>query len=212
MAKFCPRYLAELNPAGFLLPPVKQRLCLLTGQSNFATSDLPLDKKSFLQAVAPSDVHITMVGFPWHADFTQPVISAPSLLAASARNARQWIWKRSNACFRHALSSIIGTALQRTEERLLLIAGSCGADFLAHALCDMPANGPEIWVVMLGPAGGIPTARYIARQKVIQGHQDCWSRMLWKGTVHMRPACGHLDYYTNQETIAATSAFFAGES
>jgi hypothetical protein len=211
MVETYPHRLANLNPALFLLPSVAQRLCLLTGQSDFATSDLPADKEAFLKIVAPTDTIVTHAGFPWHADFTKPVHTIPPLLAASYRNARQWIWARRDELYRNALSNIIHTVVQRTEKRLLFVLGSCGVDLLAEALSRLPAGGPEIWAAILGPAGRIPAHQNLTRQIVIQGQYDIWSRVLWRGSVQKQPKCGHLDYYTDTETLAVTTAFFAGK-
>jgi hypothetical protein len=211
MVETYPQRLANLNLASFLLPSVAQRLCLLTGQSDFATSDLPADKTAFLKIVAPTDTMVTHAGFPWHADFTKPAHATPTLLAASYRNARQWIWARRDERYRNALSNIINTVAQRTEKRLLFVLGSCGVDLLAEALSRLPARGPEIWAAILGPAGRIPLHQSLTRQIVIQGRYDIWSRALWRGSVQNRPKCGHLDYYTDTETLAVTTAFFAGK-
>ena len=211
MADPYPDLLARLDPAGFLLPPVGRRLCLLTGQSSFTTSALPDDKRAFLTMVAPAGAEVTMTGFPWHAAVSDER-APPGLLAASLRNASQWLWARRHEGFRAALSAILGLALARTEERLLLVTGSCGVDLLAQALSRLPSHGPELWVASLGPVGRLPPDRRIARSLIIQGRGDSWSRLLWRGRVHRRPDCGHLDYYRNRETIAATAAFFGGAS
>ena len=210
MADSYPDRLVALDPAGFLLPPARQRLCLLTGQSSFATSALPADKRAFLTAVAPSGTEGTMAGFPWHAAFLDEE-AVPGLLPASLRNARQWLWARRHDGFGAALSGILALALMRTSERLLVVTGSCGIDLLAQALSRPPPGGPELWVAGLGPVGRCPQERRIARMRIIQGQRDSWSRVLWRGRVHDRPDCGHLDYYRNGDAMAATASFLAGE-
>lgn len=209
MAERYPERLAGLDPAGFLLPPARRRLCLLTGQSSFTSSALPADKLRFLNAVAPADVLVTPAGFPWHAALTGAV-AVPGLLPACLRNARQWRWARRHEGFRGALSAILELALKRTEDRLLVVTGSCGVELLAQALSRLPTGGPALWAAVLGPAGRVPSARHVARLLVIQGRRDVWSRMLWQGPVHRQPDCGHLEYYRDDDTIAAASAFFAG--
>ncbi|MEW6639030.1 MAG: hypothetical protein AB1586_00900 [Pseudomonadota bacterium] len=201
--------LATLDPTGFLLPRAAQRLCLLTGQSDFATSALPPDKHAFLAAVAPPGAVVTPVGFPWHASFAAPSAGPVPLARASVRNARQWIWARHSAVYRAALATIVGTLLARTEQRLLLVTGSCGVDLLTAALARLPAHGPEIVAAIVGPAGRAPPKGRLTRALVVQGRRDIWSRALWRGAVDERPPCGHLDYYGDAATRAAIAAFFA---
>ncbi|MGO4712090.1 hypothetical protein [Bradyrhizobium sp. 2TAF24] len=210
MADSYAQRLARLDPAGFLLPPAARRLCLLTGQSDFTTSALPADKRAFLDAVAPADVVMTPVGFPWHADFAAPAAGAVPIALASLRNARQWLWARGHPVYRAGLAASVGTLLARTGRRLFLVTGSCGIDLLADALAHLPAQGPEIWAAVVGPAGRLPPAGRLAGMLVVQGRGDIWSRALWRGAVDVRPRCGHLDYYTDDATRAAIAAFFAG--
>jgi|GEM_PF-1803702 len=204
-----PQRLAELDPEGFLLPQAKTRICLLTGQSSFTSSALPADKLTFLSAVTSAEAVLTPTGFPWHDSLSKQQSRAPGLFGASLRNVQQVIWVRYNKDFRNALSAIVGTLLERTEERLLLVTGSCGVDLLSHALSLLPTGGPQIWALILGPTGRLPADGRITRSLVIQGHRDIWSRLLWRGPVHVRPDCGHLDYYRNCDVITAASAFFA---
>jgi len=199
--------LVTLTGADFLLPPVARRLCLLTGQSCFRSSLLPPDKRDFLAAIAPRGVEIVPTGFPWHRQFAIPA-PAPSLLSASLRNARQWIWARRDARYRAALTAILGRLLAQTREQLLLVTGSCGIDLLAAVLPDLPP-GPPIYLVALGPAGRVPVADRLADWVVLQGRRDGWSRLLWRGPVQGRPDCGHLDYYCNADSIARVRAFLA---
>lgn len=209
MADAYPRRLATLDPAGFLLPRVAERLCLLTGQSDFATSALASDKLAFLTAVAPAGATITPVGFPWHMDFAAPAEGAVPIALASLRNARQWIWARRDTVYRDAVANVVGTLLARTEQRLLLVTGSCGVDLLADALARLPAGGPQIRAAIVGPAGRRPCEGRLAATLVVQGRRDGWSRALWRGAVDVRPDCGHLQYYMNGATRAAIAAFFA---
>lgn len=201
------RQLANLPAAGFLLPPVPRRLCLLTGQSCFRSSLLPPDKQAFLAAVAPDGVEIVPTGFPWHRRFAVPA-PPPPLLTASMRNALQWLWARRDAAYLAALTVILGQLLAPTRDKLLLITGSCGIDLLAAVLPRLPL-GPDIHVVALGPAGRLPSLDRLARLRVLQGRQDGWSRLLWRGPVHDHPDCGHLEYYQNAQAIALTRAFLA---
>ncbi len=199
--------LAGLSEDGFLLPVASRRLCLLTGQSCLRSSLLPPDKLDFLAAVAPDGVEITRTGFPWHQQFAVPAPS-PSLTRASLRNARQWVWARCDTVYLAALTAILGVLLDRTREKLFLVTGSCGIDLLSAILPDLPP-GPEIHVVALGPAGRSPRLDLLSSLLVMQGSRDGWSRYLWRGVVHFRPDCGHLDYYQNAEAIAMTRSFLA---
>lgn len=209
MAEAYAHRLARLDPAGFLLPRAARRLCLLTGQSDFATSALAADKLAFLAGVAPVETLVTPVGFPWHAAFAAPATKPVPIVMASVRNARQWIWARRNSLYRDALAGIVATLIARTEQRLLLVTGSCGVDLLADALGRLPASGPEIRAAIVGPAGRMPPAGRLAGRLVVQGRRDTWSRMLWRGPVDVRPDCGHLGYYEDDATRAAIAAFFA---
>lgn len=204
------RHLAELPEDGFLLPLTDRRLCLLTGQSCFRSSLLPPDKRAFLTAVAPDGVEIVQTGFPWHQQFAVPA-PPPPLLAASLRNARQWLWARHDAAYLAALGAILGRLLDRTREKLFLVTGSCGIDLLAAALPHLPP-GPEIHVAALGPAGRAPPIAPLSGLLVLQGRRDGWSRCLWRSPVHAHPDCGHLDYYWNPDAIAMTRAFLGDAS
>lgn len=210
MAEPYRRRLAELPEDGFLLPVASRRLCLLTGQSCLRSSLLPPDKLDFLAAVAPDGVEITRTGFPWHQQFAVPAPS-PSLLRASLRNTRQWVWARCDAVYLAALTAILGILLDRTREKLFLVTGSCGIDLLTAVLPDLPRRS-EIHVVALGPAGRSPRIDLLSSLLVIQGIRDGWSRHLWRGVVHTQPYCAHLDYYRNTEAIAMTRSFLAQAS
>lgn len=208
MAEPYPQLLAGLAPDGFLIPETPRLVCLLTGQSSFTSSALPPDKRDFLAAIAPAGWAVLGEGFPWHRRLSPPG-PVPGLLAASLRNARQWLWARHHQAYRQILGHILGRLLDG-RERLLLVTGSCGIDLLAAGLATLPPPpAARIDLVALGPAGRMPPPGWCARTLILQGRGDGWSRALWRGPVDHRPGCGHLDYYTDTETIDLVRRFAA---
>jgi len=203
--------LEDLDPAGFELAPAMDRLVLLTGQSSFMSSALRAEQMDFLQAVAPPGARVCLLGFPWHHGLATPH-DAPNLLAASWRNGQQWWWTRRRGRFTDLLSGIVARLRRHTAQRLLVVTGSCGIQLLAAALHGMDGPGPPISVFALGPVGAAPAPGCLAGLEVVQGSQDGWSRLLWRGAVDHRPRCGHLDYYRDAATREAARRFLAREA
>jgi hypothetical protein len=191
--------LAALPPDGCLLTPASSRLLLLTGQSSFRSSVLSPEQFAFLSAVAPPGAVPLDAGFPFHVAFLEPSPSAPGLLAASCRNALQVLWTRYDPAFVAHVAARLQQAAAATSRRLILITGSCGLQ-LANAA--WPAlrlpHRLRIDVVALGPASFGPLH---VPATVLQGRRDDWSRLLYRGPVHYRPPCGHLDYWRCPDTI-----------
>lgn len=203
--------LEKLDEAGFMLPPTRHRFLLLTGQSCFTSSRLRPEQLSFLQEIAPPAAEVVNLGFPWHKDMDCETAS-PHLLAASWRNFCQWRWARRRGRFTNILERVFGLLLTSASERLSIITGSCGIHLLAAALELTPPSDISIQVLALGPVGRVPELGRLKRLEVLQGKRDYWSRALWSGPIHHRPANGHLNYFSTPENRVLAKAFFAREA
>jgi len=189
--------LAALSPEGCLLAPADCRLILLTGQSSFASSALSPAQREFLSAVSPTGASIVDAGFPFHQEFHGGGFAETGLIGASVRNAAQVIWSRTSIPFRHSVARRLQRAIDTTRQRLLLLTGSCGLQLANAVWPDLRIpHALRIDAVALGPACFGPLQ---LDATVIQGRQDIWSRLFYRGPVHHLSNCAHLDYWTSTE-------------
>lgn len=190
-------YLQRLHGVG-VLPPVTNRIALLTGQSSFLSSALSPSQISFLEGVAPAGCSILRTGFPF--DSTLETFRNAGMAGASWRNARQVYWSIFSATFRGAVARRLQAMMDATSRRLILITGSCGLQLANSAwpLLRVPA-ALRVDVIALGPACfGAPRMPVT----VIQGRRDGWSRLFYRGRVDHFCECGHLGYWNSDEVRA----------
>lgn len=187
-------FLEQLDPHRTLLTPRPYRALLWTGQSSWQHAGLFPDQQHLLKTLFADDAVNT--GFPFHQDCAQHQPSP--LWRASLRNARQTLWCRSNPRYQRLLRQVLQTAIQNTKEQLTLLTASCGLEILNAAF---PATQPKlkIKIIALGPTclADIQIPAFTA----IQGRQDIYSKLLYRGPVHHQPNCGHLDYAHCPETL-----------
>lgn len=177
MAKEYKEKLSNLNESGYMLKREDNRLCLLTGQSSFKTSRLDKDKLDFLNHISDHNFTAVTIGFPWHNEF-DVLADKPSLITASIRNIRQYLWLNFDKEYKKKVSDIINKLVQMTNNRLIIITGSCGIKYLSCALENINITS-ELWVLALGPVGNKNiNSRNIRRFHVIQGKYDIWSKLL----------------------------------
>lgn len=202
-----PQRLAGLPPERSLIAPADFRIAILTGQSSFASSRLSLPQEQFIEAIAPDGYDLLMSGFPYHAD-QMAVRPEPSIIAASWRNAAQTLWSVRPTGFRNSLSQIVGMLISRTNRRLVVIAGSCGLQLINSIWPGLPKHPQlDIRVIALGPACFGPLQMSAS---VIQGSQDLWSKLFYRGPVHFHVRCGHLDYWDSPEVRQITNSLIVG--
>jgi hypothetical protein len=201
--------LGSLAPERSLIAQAESRAVILTGQSSFTSSRLTPSQCCFLESVAPPDFDLMRSGFPYHADLLG-VGPAPSLTAASWRNAAQTLWSTAPAAFHRSLAQILGKLLARTSRRLVLITGSCGLQFANSVWSELhkPAQ-LDIRVIALGPACFGPVRMPGAQVAVVQGSQDYWSKLLFRGRIDFPVQCGHLDYWNSPEVCEIARAWIA---
>ena len=131
------------------------------------------------------------------------------MLAASWRNLLQWLWAKRHPRFIASIARIFHLVRQRTMEKLFIVTGSCGVQFLAAALNGEAASGCAIDLLAMGPVGDVPDRSKLGRLHVVQGKADYWSRALWRGPVDCRTRAGHLDYYRDPAVRASARHFFS---
>ena len=182
-------YLARIDSLDYsrsVASPARHRVALLTGQSSFRSSRLTDDQMTLLRAV-PNATPLPL-GFPFHPEF-DVVAPQPGILAASFRNALQFVWSlRPQRPVARALQPLF----TNTSECLTIVTGSCGLQLLnaAWPLLERPPT-LQVRIIALGPAGFHHGLEAIT----IQGRRDFWSRLLYRGPVHAASDCGHLDYW-----------------
>lgn len=182
--------------------PAPARLLLLTGQSRLDASPLSPQQRAFLAALTHSGLDIVARGFPFDTESEAP--PAP-IVAASLRNARQYLWSQQRN-FGALIANILFGALANAE-RAIIVTGSNGLALLNAALAAAPdAPRPPLNVLAIGPAGAPSIARDLTFAAV-QSAQDPWSRALYAGPVAFRPTCGHLGYWANEPTRAFARSF-----
>jgi hypothetical protein len=147
----------------------------------------------FLRSVAPPETAILEAGFPFHPEFDHPSESA--LIAASVRNALQYLWSRHSPGYQRLVTKALQPLFDNTSHKLVIITGSCGLQILHSAWPSIvkPAN-LNVRIIAVGPAGP-PMPEAIT----LQGTRDFWSKILYRGPVAVRCNTGHLDYWSSPE-------------
>lgn len=189
-------FLEQLDPQRSLLTPRENRALLWTGQSSWHHAGLFPDQSNLLKTLFQDDALNT--GFPFHQDCTQHHPSP--LWRASLRNIRQSLWCLHHPRYQRLLSQVLAAALQQTSQRLTLLTFSCGLEMLNAAFTHLTAPAHlELRIFALGPTclADLRLPAFTA----IQGQRDVYSRALYRGPVHYRVPCGHLEYSRCPETL-----------
>ena len=201
--------LAALPAAGSVVgEPAAYRVVLLTGQSAYRHSQLSPDQLALLTPLREFGFAVVEAGFPYHGELlTRPHRREP-ILAASARNASQFVSASWSPRFREQLGRHLRPLLERTERGLLVVTGSSGLHLWAAARPALhPPPGLTVRLLALGPVAGPGTLDRVTATGVsidiVRGESDWLSRLLAGGHLgqaeHAGPATtvvagGHLDY------------------
>lgn len=198
------RWLAAHADATPLARPATARAVWLTGQSSWRHSRLSSGQHAVLDALDAHGWEPLRVGFPWTDQAAAEPYRREPLLAASARNARQWAAARPGSTFTRHAADHLQVLLDRTASDLLLLCGSAGARILASAAPRLrtPA-GLRVHVVGLGPVGPLPAARDGWSVHVVRGRSDLLSRWGYRGTTDVVVPGGHLSAATSPAAVAA---------
>ncbi|AEE47325.1 hypothetical protein [Cellulomonas fimi] len=198
------RWLVAHADATPLAGPATARAVWLTGQSSWRHSQLSPGQLAVLDTLAAHGWEPLRVGFPWTERAAAEPYRREPLLAASARNARQWAAARPGSRFARHAADHLQVLLDRTATDLLLLCGSAGARVLASAAPSLrtPA-GLRVHVVGLGPVGALPVAGSGWSVHVVRGRSDLLSRWGHRGAADVVVPGGHLVAATSPAAVAA---------
>ena len=205
------RRLAQREARGSLIQDTGSRIVLLTGQSSFSSARLSPEQETFLRMVAPVGCEPLLAGFPYHANFLGADFRSAGMVAASVRNGVQVMGSLLHPSYRLVLEGVLQELVDKTRELLVLVTGSCGLQ-MANAVwprLQLPV-GLRVEVVALGPACAGVLRLQGARVTVVQGDQDGWSHLFYRGNVDVRCSSGHLDYWTSLEVQDCVAKHLAG--
>jgi hypothetical protein len=190
------------------LPERPHRLALLTGQSRLDDSALSAEQGAFLASLGQPQLDIVPRGFPFdQAESAQPAQVPPPLLLAAVRNARQYLWTRTDPRFVALVAAAVQRLADATSHNLVLLTGSSGLALLDAAARQLRLRaGTRLAILAFGPVGRAPADARIAFSAV-QGRADRWSRALYAGPVSHRPECGHLDYWRSADCRGIAADF-----
>lgn len=180
--------LYRLEPAAFPWTPVK--IAVVTGLSDVRHCELAEDQRLLLESIdVPSEWKV-MRNFPFVA--ARVGTRRSSLLRASLANGYQFL----NARRLMTSAAPHWRALFASTDRLLLLVGSCGYQFVADALRFNP-GGTAVQVLSLGPVGFRRARRMDSC--VVQGEGD-WISRLFVATADVRlRGVGHMDYWGHEQ-------------
>lgn len=186
------RYRLDAHLAG----PAEMRAAWLTGQSSFRHSQLSPQQHGMLDALAGLGYVPMRCGFPYNREALVEPYRRESLVAASIRNAAQYVASRGGRRFGVEVARHLRPLVERTSDHLLLLCGSCGADLFAAALphIRLDAGRPVVTVVALGPVGRVPTEDGRITVRVVRGDRDRISRWGCREPADVVVPGGHLDY------------------
>lgn len=205
-------HILDGDPADSLVWPARNRIALLTGQSDPSNTALSPEQSEFLEAIAPPGFDVLPHGFPFsRASEPGGRYRRPHLFRASLNNAHQTMAAIFSGRFRTIVATRLGELLDRTSGTLILVTGSCGLQFVNAAWPQLQASAGKLHIVALGPAspGRLAVPRPLLT--AVRGNSDIWSRMLYRGRIGHAVRCGHLDYWTSPETIALVRALLAAK-
>ena len=197
--------------SGHLAEPVPAAVAWLTGQSSYQHSSLSPGQLGLLDAVAAEGFSPVRAGFPFNTGALGVEYSPEPLVAASVRNAAQYLAARFDRRFQEELARHLQPLFDRTGRRLVLLCGSCGLELLAAARPRLVVpESLQVLAVALGPVGRRWPAGSPFRLHVIQGSQDWISRLGYRGQADLRLRSGHMSYHSEPEVRAEVARLCAG--
>jgi UDP:flavonoid glycosyltransferase YjiC (YdhE family) len=169
--------------AGHLAVSAPNCAAWLTGQSSYRHSQLSAGQLDLLNSLTAVGYEAVRGGFPFNGGaMTVPYRPQP-LVAASVRNAAQYLAARMDRRFRVELTRHLRPMFDQTGCRLVLLCGCCGLELLAAALPLLRLRPRlEVLALALGPVGRLPPAASRLRLHVIQAEGDWISRLGFRRT------------------------------
>ncbi|KQQ75374.1 hypothetical protein ASF73_06020 [Xanthomonas sp. Leaf131] len=178
------------------------QIAFLTGQSDPQRCALSIEQQHFLQQLQSPGRQLIDCNYPYRPD--SAAHRRTPLWRASASNARQYLAARAARVADADRTRVV--ALLEQAPTTVLLAGSCGLQLLT-ALQLPQALRARLAVFAYGPVCRAPAS--FGQLRVLQGRRDWISRALFGAAVHLRPACGHMDYLRDAAVLADCQAFVA---
>jgi hypothetical protein len=189
--------------ADHLATPAAACAAWLTGQSSARHSRLSPGQDALLDALTQAGYATVRGGFPYTGASVRLPYRAEPIVAASARNAAQFAAARLSWAFADDVAGALQPLMDRTERRLLLLCGSCGAEMLSAALPRLRRRpGLRVLTLALGPVGRLPGPASGVEVYVVRGRRDRLSRWASRRPTDAEVPGGHLDYSSRPEVRA----------
>lgn len=207
------RILRGYADGGHLPEPAPDVVAWLTGQSSHRHSQLSPDQLAVLDDCAGLGFRAVRAGFPYHREALRHPWSPEPLLAASRRNASQFVESLARPAFAREIARHLRPLVSAASRRLLLLCGSCGLQLFAAALPHLELGAsPRIGLVAIGPACWTVPRHPSIKLTVVRGRRDWISHVFSDLPADARPPVGHMGYTSHPEgrrAIADAAAAFA---
>ena len=202
MIKLYTDILDRLNPLESLSPRGEKRAALLSGQSDYAHSELSPEQLNVLNHVKTYGYEVITTGFPYNrAHRPDGACTRAKIIRASWRNISQFIlamWSR-----RH--QRVLATHLQPLfdqAEHVIILCQSQGIHMLQRALPNLRISPQtQVTVIAFGPVGYPCLSDSRCTLYVVKGRQDWISMRLDSHPVDHLIDADHFDYFQRPFTL-----------
>ncbi len=191
--------LEELNPAKTLVPEATSLVVILSGQSDFAHSELSEVQKTLLNYCQQYGALTLEIGFPYNQAHQFQEVKRAGIVTASIRNLLQFMLILFSPKYRRIVARHLQPLFSKAE-RILIIAQSSGLHMLKFTLPYLKLNEEsELKLLALGPVvwGKFNDPRF--NLITVKGTRDWLSYLLDRQVVNYQINCHHLDYCESME-------------
>lgn len=202
MIKLYTDILDQLNPRESLASRGKRRVALLSGQSDYAHSELSPEQLNVLNHVKTYGYEVIPTGFPYNrAHRPEGTCTRAKMIRASWRNISQFLLATWSRRHQRALATHLQPLFDHAE-RVIILCQSQGVHMLQRALSNLKISPQtQVTVIALGPVGYPSLSDSRCTLHVVKGRRDWISRRLDSHPVDHLIDADHFDYFQRPATL-----------
>lgn len=206
------RTLEKLDTQDSLFVPQEKLVFLLSGQSDYAHSELSEEQKRFLNLFEKHGFAPLETGFPFNKLHNFKNRERSGIIRASLRNAEQFIALVLNEHFRKLVAKHLQPAFDASAS-IIIVCQSSGLQMLKSAspLLKIKPDA-KIKVFALGPVMWNRFADKRFEVHIIKGKNDWVSNSLDKTPTSFKVNCNHMDYCHSPEVHQVIENIFTNEN
>jgi len=202
--------LNKLDEQKTLIEKREKLVILLSGQSDFAHSELSEEQKNLLNHFKQYGYSVLETGFPYNQEHNFQGCERAGSIRASIRNIQQFAYSIFSIKYRQTLAKHLQPVFNSAN--IIIICQSSGLNMLKMALPYLKINNnADITIIALGPVVFCTFKDERFKVFTIKGYKDWVSVFFDKQPVNFWISCNHLDYCQNERVFELIDGIFKNE-